>query len=260
MGIEVRNLSFSYKKSIPVLKDISFGLDSGSFVCLLGPNGVGKSTLFKCMLGLLKGYEGRIVVDGEDIKELSAKQLARKVAYIPQSTSPVFNYTVSDVVLMGTTALISNLASPGEKEKKYVDEALDVLGISYLKDRMFMNISGGERQLVLVARALAQQGKILFMDEPTANLDYGNQVRVLQQVRDLAGQGYTVIQSTHNPEQAFLYADEVLAVKDGRIAAHGKPNEVMDSELVEKLYGVSVRVESLYNDKMRVCIPTSVIE
>lgn len=260
MGIEVSNLSFSYKKSVPVLNDISFKLDSGSFVCLLGPNGVGKSTLFKCMLGLLKGYEGRIVVDGEDIKELSAKQLARKVAYIPQSTSPVFNYTVSDIVLMGTTSLIGDFVSPGEKEKNYVDEALDLLDIHYLKDRMFMNISGGERQLVLVARALAQQAKILFMDEPTANLDYGNQVRVLQKVKELAGQGYTVIQSTHNPEQAFLYADEVLAVKEGRIAAHGKPNEVMDSVLIERLYGVSAKVESLYNDKMRVCIPTSVIE
>lgn len=259
MGIEVKNLSFSYRRGVPVLKDVSFSLESGKFVCLLGPNGVGKSTLFKCMLGLLRDYQGEIWIDGDNTKSLTQKQLARKVAYIPQSSAPVFNYSVADVVLMGTTALTSTFSSPGEKERGYVRQALETLHIRHLEERMFMNISGGERQLVLVARALAQQAGILFMDEPTANLDYGNQVRVLEQVRRLARQGYTVIQSTHNPEQAFLYADEVLAVKDGTIAAHGRPNEVMDAALIQSLYGIEVRVESLMDDRMRVCIPMASI-
>lgn len=259
MGIEVKNLSFSYRRGVPVLKDVSFSLESGKFVCLLGPNGVGKSTLFKCMLGLLRDYQGEIWIDGDNTKALTQKQLARRVAYIPQSSAPVFNYSVADVVLMGTTSLTSTFSSPGEKERGYVRQALETLNILHLEERMYMNISGGERQLVLVARALAQQAGILFMDEPTANLDYGNQVRVLEQVRRLARQGYTVIQSTHNPEQAFLYADEVLAVKDGTIAAHGKPNEVMDAELIQSLYGIDVRVESLMDDRMRVCIPMASI-
>ena len=260
MGIEVKNLSFSYKKGIPVLHDVNFQLQSGKFICLLGPNGVGKSTLFKCMLGLLRNYTGEILIDGENTRSLTQKQLARKVAYIPQSTAPVFNYTVADVVLMGTTSLTSGFSSPGEKERVYVTQALETLNIQHLQDRMFMNISGGERQLVLVARALAQQAGILFMDEPTANLDYGNQVRVLEQVRRLSGSGYTVIQSTHNPEQAFLYADEVLAVKDGTIAAHGSPNEVMDAGLIRDLYGIETQVESLMDDRMRVCIPVSSVK
>jgi len=260
MGIEVKNLSFSYKKGIPVLHDVNFQLQSGKFICLLGPNGVGKSTLFKCMLGLLRNYTGEILIDGENTRSLTQKQLARKVAYIPQSTAPVFNYTVADVVLMGTTSLTSGFSSPGEKERVYVTQALETLNIQHLRDRMFMNISGGERQLVLVARALAQQAGILFMDEPTANLDYGNQVRVLEQVRRLSGSGYTVIQSTHNPEQAFLYADEVLAVKDGTIAAHGSPNEVMDAGLIRDLYGIEAQVESLMDDRMRVCIPVSSVK
>ena len=197
------------------------------------------------------------MIDGENTRSLTQKQLARKVAYIPQSTAPVFNYTVADVVLMGTTSLTSGFSSPGEKERVYVTQALETLNIQHLQDRMFMNISGGERQLVLVARALAQQAGILFMDEPTANLDYGNQVRVLEQVRRLSGSGYTVIQSTHNPEQAFLYADEVLAVKDGTIAAHGSPNKVMDAGLIRDLYGIEAQVESLMDDRMRVCIPMS---
>ena len=260
MGIEVKNLSFSYKKGIPVLHNVNFQLQSGKFICLLGPNGVGKSTLFKCMLGLLRNYTGEILIDGENTRSLTQKQLARKVAYIPQSTAPVFNYTVADVVLMGTTSLTSGFSSPGEKERVYVTQALETLNIQHLQDRMFMNISGGERQLVLVARALAQQAGILFMDEPTANLDYGNQVRVLEQVRRLSGSGYTVIQSTHNPEQAFLYADEVLAVKDGTIAAHGSPNEVMDAGLIRDLYGIEAQVESLMDDRMRVCIPVSSVK
>ena len=257
MSIEVNGLSFSYRKGTPVLHDVSFTLGSGKFICLLGPNGAGKSTLFKCMLGLLRGYEGEIRIDGDSIASLTQKQLARRVAYIPQTTSPVFNYSVEDVVLMGTTALTAGLSSPGEKERAFVDRALDTLNIGHLRNRMFMNISGGERQLVLIARALAQQAGILFMDEPTANLDYGNQIRVLEQVHQLSQQGYTVIQSTHNPEQAFLFADEVLAVQGGTIAAQGRPNEVMDAGLIESLYGIRTEVLSIKEDRMRVCVPVS---
>ncbi len=257
MSIDVKDLSFSYKKGSPVLYDVSFHLKRGDFICLLGPNGVGKSTLFKCMLGLLKGYGGTIEIEGEDIRKLSQKQLARKVAYIPQSTAPVFNYTIADVVLMGTTSLTSGFSSPGKREMDYVDKALETLNIQHMRDRLFMNISGGERQLVLIARALAQQANILFMDEPTANLDYGNQIRVLEQVHQLSRRGYTVIQSTHNPEQAFLFADEVLAVKSGTVAAQGKPNEVMDAALIGELYGIEAEVLSIKNDKMRVCVPVS---
>ena len=257
MSIEVKELSFSYKKNVPVLHDVSFSLQSGQFICLLGPNGVGKSTLFKCMLGLLRGYDGEIIIDGENIRSLTQKQLSRKVAYIPQSTAPVFNYTVSDIVLMGTTSLTGGFSSPGTREAAFVDSALETLHIEHLRDRMFMNISGGERQLVLIARALAQQANILFMDEPTANLDYGNQIRVLEQVHRLSRQGFTVIQSTHNPEQAFMFADEVLAVKNGMIAAHGAPNEVMDAGLIRSLYGIEAEVLSIKEDKMRVCIPVS---
>lgn len=257
MSIDVKDLSFSYKKGSPVLYDVSFHLKRGDFICLLGPNGVGKSTLFKCMLGLLKGYGGTIEIEGEDIRKLSQKQLARKVAYIPQSTAPVFNYTIADVVLMGTTSLTSGFSSPGKREMDYVDKALETLNIQHMRDRLFMNISGGERQLVLIARALAQQANILFMDEPTANLDYGNQIRVLEQVHQLSRRGYTVIQSTHNPEQAFLFADEVLAVKNGTVAAQGKPNEVMDAALIGELYGIEAEVLSIKNDKMRVCVPVS---
>ena len=260
MGIEVSNLSYAYAKGAPVLREVSFEIESGHFVCLLGPNGVGKSTLFKCMLGLLTGFSGSIRIDGADIRTLTPRQLARKVAYIPQSTAPAFNYSVADVVLMGTTSLVMGFSAPGKKEMAYVESALEQINIGYLRDRMFLNISGGERQLVLIARALAQQARILFMDEPTANLDYGNQVRVLERVRQLSREGYTVIQSTHNPDQAFMYADEVMAVMDGQIEAYGSPAKIMDSELIRKLYRVNVSVESLRGGEVRMCVPTSVLK
>ncbi len=258
MGISVSGLSYSYDRGTPVLNDISFEIENGKLVCLLGPNGVGKSTLFKCMLGLQSGYSGEIAIDGESVKNLTTKQMSRKVAYIPQSTLHSFNYSVKDVVLMGTTSLTSGFSSPGKKEKEYVDKALSCLNIEHLRNRMFLNISGGERQLVLIARALVQQAQILFMDEPTANLDYGNQIRVMAQIESLAQQGYTVVLSTHNPDHAFMYADDVLAIMDGEIAAYGATNEVMDKELLQRLYNVDVRIESLDNGNVRICIPETV--
>jgi iron complex transport system ATP-binding protein len=211
------------------------------------------------MLGLLPGYEGRICVDGTDIRTLSPAQLARHVAYIPQAAGHSFNYTVRDVVLMGTTSQMNPFFAPGTEQRHHVERALNNLQITHLRDRLFLSLSGGEQQLVLIARALVQKAKILFMDEPTANLDYGNQVRVLEQMKALTKQGYTVVQSTHSPEQAFLYADQVLAVHEGRIIADGAPRQVLNEALLRRLYNVDVCVETLHNNTVQVCIPQAVL-
>lgn len=254
MSIEIKNISFSYGMH-EVLHHVSFEAEHGTFLSVLGPNGVGKSTLFKCLLGLLQPDSGEIFINGENVKELSAKQLARKIAYIPQSHNPSFHYSVFDMVLMGTSAQLSNFASPGPTENKKVDSALERLGISHLKNRSYMDISGGERQLTLIARALVQEAHILVMDEPSASLDYGNRIRVMRTVQALAKEGYLVIQSTHDPDQAFLYSDRILALHDGRVLAYGKPDEVVTPECISKLYGVDVEVCSLRDDRVRVCIP-----
>ncbi|MEG2083689.1 MAG: ABC transporter ATP-binding protein, partial [Oscillospiraceae bacterium] len=183
------------------------------------------------------------------------RQLARFIAYIPQSHTPVFNYSVFDVVLMGTTPQLTAFASPGQAQAAFAECALETLGISHLRNRSFLKLSGGERQLALVARALAQQARVLIMDEPTANLDYGNQVVVQNRVRQLAREGYTVIQSTHNPDQAFLCADRMLALKGGTVLADGVPGDIITEELIRSLYGVDVRVSSLDGDRVRVCVP-----
>jgi iron complex transport system ATP-binding protein len=257
--IEVRNLSFQYSRETKVLDGISFSAEEGQFISLLGPNGAGKSTLMKCMLGLMRSYSGEILIDGINIRTLTPRALAKKIAYIPQSADSVFNYTVEEVVLMGTTPHASGILGPGKKEKAAAGEALQNLGIRKLQDRSFMNISGGERQLVLIARALAQKADILLMDEPTANLDYGNQVQVLEGVKKLVRNGYTIIQSTHNPDQAFLYSDQLMALNHGKIIAFGSPEEMITDRLIHELYGIDAVVETLYNGRIRVSIPKSVL-
>ena len=255
MSMKIENLCFSYGDH-EVLKSVDFTAEYGEFLSVLGPNGVGKSTLFRGMLGLLRPSNGFATIDGINIEEIGEIELAKKIAYIPQSHSPVFNFSVADMVLMGTTAQTGRFSSPGKKERKIAEDAMERLEISHLRDRGYGNISGGERQMVLIARAIAQQAKILVMDEPSANLDFGNKVRVMRTVKKLTKDGYAVIQSTHDPDQAFLYSDKILAMHDGKVLAWGKPQDVMNSELISKLYNVEVDVCSLKEDKIRVCIPT----
>jgi iron complex transport system ATP-binding protein len=239
--LEVQSLDFSYGGR-QILRDIDFSLRKGEFLAVLGPNGVGKSTLFRCILGIEKRYSGRILLDHGDIRGKSPREMAKTIAYVPQIHYPSFNYSVMDMVLMGTAAQGKEWASPDARQKRNASEALERLGIAGLTGRDFIRLSGGERQLVLVARALAQQARLLVMDEPTANLDYGNQIRVLLQIEALSAHGYSVIMSTHNPEHALLFAGRVLALKDGEIAALGPAAEALDAALIRALYGVEVRL------------------
>lgn len=257
MSIQTDRLSFSYGAR-EVLKNVTFSAKYGEFLSVLGPNGVGKSTLFRCMLGLLTPKKGETFIDHQPISAMSAAALARHIAYIPQSHHPVFNYNVFDMVLMGTTARTGTFSSPKRQQQQAAEAALEKLGISHLADRGYGNLSGGERQLVLIARAIAQSAKILLMDEPSASLDFGNRIRVMQTVRALTAEGYCVIQSTHDPEQAYLYSDKILALHDGKILAHGAPQEIFDADLISTLYGVEVEVCKIQNDALRVCVPKGV--
>ena len=255
MSVAIQNLYFSYGRD-PVLRGVSFRADYGEFWSVLGPNGAGKSTLFRCILGLLRPTSGNILIDDAPISSLSARQLARKIAYIPQSHNPVFNFPVLDMVLMGTTARLGSFESPRQKEIREAEDALKQLGIFHLRDRGYGNVSGGERQLVLIARAIAQKAKILIMDEPSASLDFGNRLHLMQTVRALARDGYAVIQSTHDPDQAYQYSDNILALHDGRVLAMGTPAEVVTEPIISVLYGTGVEVCSIRDDSIRICIGT----
>ena len=257
MSIEVKDLCFAYGER-EVLHGVNFKAEAGEFLSILGPNGVGKSTLFRCVLGLLRDYTGSITVEGRDAKSLSIREAAKLIAYIPQSSHPAFNYSVRDIVLMGTTSGLGTFSTPKREDVRRVEEALEKIGISHLADRCFHRISGGERQLALIARALVQRAPVLMLDEPTASLDFGNQLLVLTQARELASEGYTVIQTTHNPEQSFMFSDRILAISGGSVLTEGRPRDVLTSDMMRRLYGVEVEVSSLFEDRVRVCTPASV--
>lgn len=256
MSIEVKNLRFRYGAR-PVIGDVSFTAEKGELLAVLGPNGVGKSTLFRCLLGFLKPVGGEILVDGKELGAYSQRELAKKIAYIPQSHSPAFDHTVLDSVLMGMTAQLGVFEQPGQAQREKAMQMLRALGMEKLFDRGCMKISGGERQLMLLARALVQDASMLIMDEPTANLDYGNSCRVMERVKRLGQKGYTIIFSTHDPNQAFSYATKVLALKDGGVMAVGAPEAVLTEDVLSRLYGIPVarcEMETVFGRKT-ICMP-----
>lgn len=256
--LTLSNITYQYTKTGPeILHNISFTAEPGDFIHLLGPNGVGKSTLFKCLLGFFKTYGGMIKLNGTCITSLSRKEIAKQIAYIPQSTYPTFNYEVLDVVLMGLTSQLTLLSSPKQEHVQKAQKALENLGIEHLAHAGYSEISGGERQLVLIARALVQDANILIMDEPTANLDYGNQHRVMTQISELAGKGYIILLSSHNPDHAFQYANRTIVLSGGKIIADGTPENVITEQLIKEIYNVSVKIES-HTDETgthRFCVP-----
>lgn len=258
MELSIRDLHFSYGTR-PVLKGISFSAGGGECIALLGPNGTGKTTLFRCIMGFIPTHSGSISIDGHALAGLSPKEKARRIAYIPQSTIPTFNYTVQDMVLMGITGQLGLLETPRPEHEARVQQVLEQLEIGHLRLRGYENLSGGEQQLVLLARALAQDARILIMDEPTANLDLGNQFRVMNHVLQLSKQGYTILFSTHHPEQASLYASRILALSEGAMLIDG-PLSLLTQERLTQLYNVPISLRHVDYDGQQIvtCLPLGV--
>ena len=257
MKLEVESLAFGYPGKL-VGSDVSFTLEPGEVLCLLGPNGGGKTTLFKTILRLIAPRGGRVAVGGESIERWSRPRLARVFGYVPQAQLGGFPFTVREVALMGRTAHIGALGAPSRRDAAIAMGALDRLGIEHLAERPYTEVSGGERQLALVARALAQEPAILVMDEPTASLDFGNQVRVLAAIETLAQGGIAVILSTHDPDQAFLCAHRVAMLHHGRLIHIGPPEAVITRESLRALYGADVEIVALTladGRTTRVCAP-----
>jgi iron complex transport system ATP-binding protein len=194
------------------------------------------------VLGLLDPQGGSIHLEGSALSSLSRGEIARRVGYVPQGHAGYFAYTVREFVLMGRTAHLGVFASPGKKDVLVADHALESLGIAHLADKPVTEISGGERQLALVARALAQEPRLLVLDEPTASLDFGNQVRVLERIGALAGSGIAILFSSHDPDHAFLCARRALLLAEGRVLEIGAPRDVIRSDTLERMYGVTVQV------------------
>jgi iron complex transport system ATP-binding protein len=242
LTLTVEHLRFRYGERFPLLEDISFELAVGDVLCLLGPNGSGKTTLLRCLLGVHRLTAGSIQVGGRSLTALTAKELARQVAYVPQRSPAVFPYTAFDFVLMGRSPHLRGMGGPSATDRDTTLAAMRHLGIAHLEARRFPELSGGEQQLVLIARALAQGSRVLIMDEPTANLDYGNQVRILHVLHTLAGEGYSILMSSHVPDHAFLVCNKVALLRQGRLHGPGAPQEILTDAILSDLYGTAIRV------------------
>ena len=244
--IEVKNLNVFYGKN-EILKDIKFSLNKGEIICVLGENGAGKSTLLKALLKLIP------IKNDNNLKLLDSKKLSRFISYIPQIHFPAFDYRVIDVILMGNYSKKDGFFYKTTKEdyEKSV-EILKTLGISYLKDKNYRQISGGERQLVLIARALLQANNYIFMDEPVANLDYGNQLKIMEICNSLKKKNIGFLITTHNPNHALTYADKILIVKKNK-ESHFGDISILNKEILEKLYNVPINLIETESGKF--CIP-----
>jgi iron complex transport system ATP-binding protein len=255
--LTVEDLSYGYPGHV-VGRSVSFTVGAGEVLCVLGRNGEGKSTLFKTILGLLPPRAGTLRVDGEPTAGWNPRRRALTFGYVPQNGGGTFPFTVAELVLMGRTAHRGPFAAPSAADRAAADEAIATLGIGHLAAREWVRVSGGERQLALVARALAQEPRILVLDEPTASLDFGNQVRVLGAVRGLAEtRALSVLLSTHHPEQAFACADRVAVLAGGEMLRIGTPAEVVTAETLRACYSVEVAVLPVAGDRYRVCVPRS---
>ncbi|MBN8524767.1 MAG: ABC transporter ATP-binding protein [Planctomycetes bacterium] len=240
-----------------VLTGIDLAFSSGDALCLLGPNGAGKTTLFRTLLGFIPPVSGAVALDGRDIARLSRRELARAIAYVPQGHTPPFPFQVMDVVLMGRNPHLGISQSPGDVDRGIARDAIDRLGIGTLSERPYTDLSGGERQLVLIARALAQQARLVILDEPASHLDLGNQVRLLARLRELARTGIGILMTTHNPQHAFLWADRVALLAGGAGCQVGPPDEMLSRERLSVAYGVDLMVveANAHGERVRTCIP-----
>lgn len=243
MEVSLDNVICGYENS-HVLSNIRLSFKTGEFWCILGSNGIGKTTLFKTLLGFIPLKGGKILFDGIDMALIHNKKIAQYISYVPQAKSYSLQYTVLDTVLMGRACYIKQFSSPSEKDYEIAKKMLSRLGIDYLSECMYSELSGGEQQVVLIARALAQEARFIVMDEPASNLDFENQRRVLDVMKALVGADVGIVMSSHSPDHAFYCdANVVLIMKDKTILS-GNAQEIITSNNLKGGYGVDVGIIS----------------
>ena len=251
--IAVDHVTFGYGRR-PVLDDVSLNFAPGEVVSLLGPNGSGKTTLLKLILGIHAPQRGQVLLEGRPVREIPARRLARRIAYVPQIHRTSFGYRVLDVVMMGRIPRKPFFFRYDENDERAARQALERLAIGHLENRPYTAVSGGERQLILIARALVQGADIFVMDEPVNGLDYGNQVRLLSRIADFARDGYTFIKTTHFPDHALWISDRAIMLRQGRVVADGPSSAAITREKLHRLYNIPVDVFEL-NGGHRICVP-----
>lgn len=256
--IELHNADLGYRKEQPLLQNIDLTIPMQGICTVLGQNGTGKTTLFRSLLGLLRPLSGTITLDQHPLHLIAQQELAKLVAYVPQAHTTPFPYRVREVVMFGRTAHMGFFGNPGRKDREAVDQILDMLELTRLSDRIYTELSGGERQMVVIARALAQEARLLILDEPTSSLDYGNQVRLLKTIARLAHNGTGILMATHQPDHAVLLQASILLLRKGNIVYHENHEEALQPEILTSIYEAGIDVIDIpRKDKppARICRP-----
>ena len=254
--LKVENLWFSYGKKT-VLKDINFELKKGELCGLFGPNGTGKSTLFRCCLRFLVPDSGCIRIMGQKIDTLKIKELARHVAYVPQAHHSTFSFTAGDMVLMGRTPHLNRYSTPSALDRKVAWEAMETLDIAHLAHESFDRLSGGQQQMVLIARAIAQEPEMILLDEPAAALDFSNQVNLWELLKKIADQGTTILACSHDPNHVAWFCHTTVVLDSSGILAKGDPSQVLCQEIMNRIYKDTCRVKEI--DGLKMMIPRGVM-
>lgn len=252
--LKVNNISYRYNDSITTFKNISFNVKRGELFTILGPNGAGKSTLLNCIAGLFKTTNGDILLDGENIDKIPPKKIAQKIAYVPQSSTQAYGYSVRDYIVMGRAPHLNMFMMPNTHDYEIVDEAIDMLEINRFSNKSYTNISGGERQLANIARAIVQQPDLIIFDEPTSALDYGNQLKIMRIVKKLSNKGYSVIMTTHNPDHAILLDGNVGILDYDGILRTGSVKDVMKEDILSKIYRTNLKLIYIEQLNRMVCV------
>lgn len=247
--IQTEQVCFAYPGGKQALRDVTATFADGCLTAVLGGNGAGKTTLFRCLLRSIRPQTGKILLDGKEANRMSNAELASKIAYVPQRCDAPPDMTVTDFVLLGTMRTLPVWSQPGKEQYRRAEEALEQMELSELRNARMGEISGGQRQMALIARALAQRAGCLLLDEPVSSLDFGNQRRFMDMAKRLKSEGRTVILSVHQPQLALDYADGVLALRDGSVAAQGGA-DCVTGELLRDLYGVDVSVRTIDGKRM----------
>ena len=253
--LAAERISFRYSPQRLALREVSLQVEAGEIVFVLGANGSGKTTLLDCLAGVRPPASGRILLGGDAAKGLAPSERARRVGLVPQLHEPVFDYTVEDVVMMGRAPYLGTFGRPSKGDRDAVAKALDAVGLTELRHRIYTAISGGERQLALVARGLAQGAKCLLMDEPAAHLDPRHQHGIFRVIRQLAAEGFGFVVSSHQPNSALLYAHRAAFLVEGRLDVAGEPREVVKPEMLLRAYGVAFAAIGDSGDGARAVLP-----